>query len=49
MSKSAAFRAVEELLKAQKTHTKLKRQFEKSRHTEDVAEMKKVSKVTVVC
>ena len=49
MSKSAAFRAVEELLKAQETHTKLKRQFEKSKHTEEVTEMKKVCEITIVC
>ena len=42
MSKSAAFRAVEELLRAQDTHMKFKRQFEESRHAEDVSEMKKV-------
>ena len=34
MSKSAGFRAVEELLKAQKTHMSLRKQFEEARLSE---------------
>ena len=34
MSKSTGYRAVEELLKAQSTHTSLRRQFEEARVSE---------------
>ena len=42
MRKTPAYRAVEELLKAQNTHMTLKRQFEEAKLTEDIAEMKLV-------
>ena len=43
MSKTPAARAVDELLKAQHTHIKLKRQFEEAKVKEDLADMKQVS------
>lgn len=43
MSKTPTARAVDELLKAQRTHIKLKRKFEEAKLKEDLAEMKQVS------
>ena len=42
MTKTPAFRAVEELLKAQKTHMKLRREFEEAKLSEDIVAMKEV-------
>ena len=42
MTKTPAFRAVEELLKAQDTHMKLRREFEEAKLSEDIVAMKEV-------
>ena len=42
MTKTPAFRAVEELLKAQNTHMKLRREFEEAKLSEDIVAMKEV-------
>ena len=42
MTKTPAFRAVEELLKAQNTHMKLRREFEEAKLSEDITAMKEV-------
>lgn len=42
MSKSAAFLAVEELVKAQKTHMRLKRQFQEAKLEEDIKSRRQV-------
>ena len=42
MSKSAAFLAVEELIKAQDTHMRLKRQFQEAKMEEDIKTRKEV-------
>ena len=42
MSKSAAFLAVEELIKAQETHMRLKRQFQEAKLEEDIKTRKEV-------
>ena len=42
MSKSAAFLAVEELVKAQKTHMRLKRQFQEAKLQEDIKNRREV-------
>ena len=43
MSKSAAFLAVEELVKAQQTHMRLKRQFQEAKLEEDIKNRRQVS------
>ena len=42
MSKSAAFLAVEELVKAQQTHMRLKRQFQEAKMEEDIKNRRQV-------
>ncbi len=49
MSKSPGYRAVEELLKAQSTHMKLRRQFEEERLRKDLTEMKEVASQHLGC
>lgn len=43
MSKSTAFLAVEELVKAQETHMRLKRQFQEAQLDEDIKNRRQVS------
>ena len=43
MSKSAGFLAVEELVKAQETHMRLKRQFQEAQLDEDIKSRRQVS------
>ena len=43
MSKSAGFLAVEELVKAQETHMRLKRQFQEAQLDEDIKNRRQVS------
>lgn len=49
MTKTPAFRAVEELVRAQNTHMKLRREFEEAKLSEDIAEMKEVRHCICAC
>ena len=48
MSKSAGFLAVEELVKAQETHMRLKRQFQEAQMDEDIKNRRQVSYMYIV-